>query len=73
MKLYSATTADPNPPSTNNEGEGTISATASTANPSISDERETIGCLVPTHPELSHDCEVLLCNDLTDNPKLHLM
>ena len=43
MQMYddaTATTADPNPPSTSNEREGTTSATASTATRSISDERE---------------------------------
>ena len=74
MDEATATTADPNPPSTSNEREGTTSATASTATPSISDERETtIGCLAPTHPELSRDCEVILHNDLTDIQKLDLV
>ena len=70
MKLLLQLTADPNPPSTSNKKgiNGTTSTTVSTATLSISDESETtIGCLVPTHPELSCDCVVILHNDLTDN------
>ena len=60
MDEATATTIHLSAPSTSNEREGTASATASTATPSISDEREiTIGCLVPTHSELSRNCDVL--------------